>query len=124
MSAKLRTLFLSVVAATGACAHAGGPDHAAAPRTVSVVVDNQYQEDVRVYLVRGDTPILLGSVGSFRSRTFRPGPALLPRLVDIRLRVRAADGSVFNAPAVMADAGERVLWYLGPRLKLSSISVR
>jgi len=126
MRTMIRVLLSGAVATTVACAHPSGPPGFVAPTSaaVSVTVDNQYREDVRVYLVRGDTPILLGTVGSFRSRTFPVGPALLPRLTDVRLRVRAADGVALASPAVMANPGERVTWRLGPRLNLSSIAVR
>ena len=126
MRSIIRFVLSVAVTSTAACAHPVAPNSfvGPTPRAASVRVDNQYLEDVRVYLVRGDTPILLGTVGSFRSRTFSVGPALLPRLADVRLGVRAADGLVLASPAVMANPGERVTWRLGPRLKISSIAVR
>jgi len=115
------TLAASIAVGT-ACAHAR--TSGALSRTVGVDVDNQYATDVRVYLVRGETPIFLGSVGSFERRTFRLGPELLPLLAAVRLRVRAMDGSMFSAPPMMVDRGHLVLWRLGPRLELSTIAVR
>ena len=91
---------------------------------MSVVVDNQFVEDARVYLVRGETPILLGRVGSFESRTFRLGPGLLPANAEVRLRVRPLNGRLYDAPAVLANPGDHVIWRLGPRLELSSVIVR
>jgi len=125
MRSIIRFVLCVAVASTAACAHPVAPNRfVGPPRAVSVRVVNQYLEDVRVYLVRGDTPILLGTVGSFRSRTFSVGPSLLPRLADVRLGVRAADGLVLASSAVMANPGERVTWRLGPHLKISSIAVR
>ncbi len=126
MSRLLRSALLAAVVASAACAHPATSPYAptVAPRVLDVVVDNQYVNDVRVYLVRGDTPILLGSVGSFTRRTFKVDAGLLPTLDDVQLRVRAMDGVVYNAPPVMVNPGNQVLWTLGPRLKLSSIAVR
>ncbi len=119
-----RVFLLSTTVGSVACSGALGPRPTPYPEVVHVVVDNQYPEDVRVYLVRGDTPIFVGTVGSLERRDFSLGPDLLPLLTDVRLKVRARDGRTFAAPAMMVDRGQKVVWRLGTAMGSSVITVR
>lgn len=125
MSRTLPSALAGVALLATACSPGTRSPYTPAPASsVDVVVDNQFVEDVHVYLLRGEGKILLGTVGSFERRTFRVGQALLPLLEPLRLRVRSLGGQSFTAEPVLADRGDRVLWRLGPRLELSSMLVR
>lgn len=52
----------------------GGTDSQATRRGTGaprMIVRNEHTSDLKVYLVRGSTPARLGTVGSFRERTFQ-----------------------------------------------------
>jgi hypothetical protein len=91
--------------------------------TVEVVDDHVL--DMRVYLVRGVTPIPLGSVGSGERRVFRVSAAELGQSGAIQLMADPLGSQDrFVTEPIQVAPGQRVAWRLAHRLSLSSVTVR
>jgi hypothetical protein len=80
---------------------------------------------MRVCLVRGSTPITLGSVGTMERRTFALSTALLGHSGTIRLMADPLGSrQTFTSELIPAVAGDHVRWTLAPSLALSRFSIR
>ncbi len=111
----------------GGCAPASSGQHAPAPQpqNVLVQVNNQNWEDVAIYLVRGSTPVRLGTVGSMESRTFAPPPALVVPGAELRLLAETTiSRRAHTSQAFSVSAGQRIHWRVETHLPLSSVRVR
>ncbi len=113
----------------GACmssrSGADGPPDRPAPRGALITVQNQHVQSMRVYLLRGGTSILLGSVDTLERRTFVVSTSMLGHSGTVRLAVHPL-GSVgaFTSPLIPAAPGDLVEWRIAPSLKLSTFTVR
>jgi hypothetical protein len=88
-------------------------------------VENQHLQEMRVYLIRGSTPIALGSVGTMERRTFTLPTALLGHGGVLRLMADPLGSrATFTSDWIPAAPGDHVRWTLAPSLKLSTHSVR
>lgn len=104
---------------------AGRPGDAPAPRGALLTVENQHVQDMRVYLIRGSTPIALGSVGTMERRTFALPTAVLGNSGSIRLMADPLGSrGTFTSDYIPAIAGDHVRWTLAPSLALSRFTVR
>lgn len=100
-------------------------DNPPAPGGALVTVENRHVQSMRVYLVRGATPIPLGSVDTLERRTFAVPTSVLGHSGTLRLMadpLGAAD--TFVSPTIQAAPGDHVEWSLAPSLRLSTFSVR
>jgi hypothetical protein len=108
-----------------ACASPGSPfDPGAEEGGIRLTVENGLDRDVRVFLVRGSTPIRLGVVSGLTARTFRIPRVLLPSMATLRLRGVALAGGSVDSPELTTVPGDDVVWTLGPRLGQSSFRIR
>lgn len=97
----------------------------ATPRGILLTVENQHPQDIRVYLIRGETPIPLGSVRTLERRTFAVSTAILGHSGAVRLIADPLGSTQRHASVpIPAAAGDRVEWRLESNLKLSSFTVR
>lgn len=95
------------------------------PGGALVTVQNQNVLDVRVYLIRGSTPIPLGSVGTLERRTFVIPSSQLGHSGSLRLMADPLGSTqTFVSDWISAVPGDLVEWRLEPNLKLSRVSVR
>jgi hypothetical protein len=95
------------------------------PGGALVTVENQHVLDMRVYLIRGVTPIALGSVGTLERRTFKLSTSMIGHGGTIRLRADPLGSRVtFTSDVIPAAPGDHVSWTLAPSLTLSYFSVR
>jgi hypothetical protein len=93
--------------------------------SLMVEVYNDHVMDMRVYLVRGGTPIPLGSVGSAERRVFRISSAELGHTGYIRLMADPLGSrETYTSDVIQVVAGQRVEWRLAHALALSSVTVR
>jgi len=92
---------------------------------LTVEVSDDHVLDMRVYLVRGVTPIPLGSVGSGEHRVFHVSAAELGQSGEIRLMADPLGSQDrFVTEPIGVSPGQRVVWRLAHRLSLSSVTVR
>jgi len=133
MPARIRILAAAglVAAATllGACASAPSHDPfgetAPAASGLVIAVENDNVLDVRVYVLRGNVPIPVGSVGSAERRVFRLSPAELGHMGALRLIAEPLGSRErYVSDVIQVAPGERVEWHLAHRLSLSSVTVR
>lgn len=104
---------------------AGGPGDAPTPGGAILTVENQHVQDMRVYLIRGSTPIALGSVGTLERRTFAIPNSVLGNSGSIRLMADPLGSrGTFTSDYIPAMAGDHVRWTLAASLSLSHFSVR
>lgn len=118
-----------LLSAVSACAPKAAPDPfrpvPAGSVGITVEVVDDHVQDMRVYLVRGSTPIPLGSVGSGERRVFRVSPAELGQSGAIRLMADPLGSQDrFVTEPIQVAPGQRVIWRLAHRLSLSSVTVR
>ena len=119
------TTALPLGACTPSRAGPSGPFDTPAPGGALITVDNQNAQSMRVYLVRGGTPILLGSVDTLERRTFSVPTSMLGHSGTLRLAVHALGStSTFLSPLIPAAPGDLVEWRLAHELRLSSFAVR
>lgn len=102
-----------------------GPLDPPRPGGAVLTVENQHVMDMRVYLVRGYTPIALGSVGTMERRTFALPTSMLGHGGTIRLMADPLGSrGTFTSDFIQASPGDHVRWILAPSLSLSRFSVR
>lgn len=95
------------------------------PGGALITVTNGHVQDMRVYLIRGSTPIPLGSVSTLERRTFAVPTSQLGHTGTVRLMVDPLGSrQTFTSDWIPAVAGDHVEWSLAPNLKLSRVSVR
>lgn len=95
------------------------------PGGALLTVENRHVQDMRVYLIRGSTPIPLGSVGTLERRTFTLSTALLGHDGTMRLMADPLGSrATYVSGVIPATPGDHVRWILAPSLALSSFSVR
>lgn len=121
-------LLLALAASLAGCAVPGaghGGPAGVTPRGIAVAVDNTHHLDMRVYLMRGASRVLLGRVGSFARRTFVVDAARLGGSGSVRLAVDPAGSRPLHAfPALTVERGQRVELRVGHELRYSSLAVR
>ena len=104
---------------------ADGAQDGPAPRGALLTVENQHVQDMRVYLVRGSTPIALGSVSTMERRTFTIPTSVLGNSGSIRLMADPLGSrGTFTSDFIPANPGDHVRWTLAPSLALSRFTVR
>jgi len=113
----------------GACASsqlgANSPLDKSAPGGALVTVENLNPQAMRVYLLRGATPIPLGSVETLERRTFIVPTAVLGRTGQLRLMADPLGSrAAYTSDWIQASPGDLVEWKLTANLKLSAFSVR
>lgn len=124
---KSQALMLCAVALTGltGCAgfssslpvQSGGLSHEAA----TITVHNRRFADVRVYVVLNQATYRLGSVESFRTRTFNI-PRVIPLPSEIGLLVSAfASDEQYTSPLISVSRGEGIVFTLENTPQFSSI---
>lgn len=124
-----RILFWSLSLGLIGCAtsaNAGGMDDGRPEAaTTQVTVDNRNTEDIRVYVVRGDTRILIGPVGSLEQRTFALRPSLVGDSGFLQLEfVTLASRQAFATEFIPVARGKEVQWQIESNLALSTVMVR
>ena len=126
-----RVLFLSLAAGPVGCAttsaHTGTLDDESvgASGATYVTVDNRNTQDVRVYVVRGESRILVGPVGSLEQRTFALPGSLVGDSGFLRLEVvTLASRQAFATELIPVGRGKEVQWQVESNLALSTILVR
>ena len=93
--------------------------------SVVVFVSNDYTEDVRVFLLRGSTPIPIGSVGSFSARRFVIPPAQVGSSGELQLVAQALASQAIAAPeALDIQPGAEVEFHIESNLKYSRLVPR
>jgi len=120
---------LVLLALSAACAPRATPDPFRPPPAnaegLTVEVADDHVLDMRVYLVRGVTPIPLGAVGSGEHRVFHVSAAELGQSGEIRLMADPLGSQDrFVTEPIQISPGQRVVWRLAHRLSLSSVTVR
>ena len=114
---------LAVLATAAACASSGNSiPHDRPP--VSLIVENHFAENVRVYLRRGATAILLGRVATLERRTFTLAPSMLPPHADVQVHIRPARGTGHTTAPVLVESGDRVFLRVTFRLAGSELTLR
>jgi len=95
------------------------------PGGALITVENHHVLDMRVYLIRGSTPIPLGSVGTLERRTFVVPSSEFGHNGAVRLMADPLGSTqTFTSELVSAVPGDHVQWTLESNLKLSRLSVR
>lgn len=95
------------------------------PGGILLTVENQHPQDIRVYLIRGETPIPLGSVRTLERRAFAVSTAILGHGGTVRLMADPLGSTQrYASVPIPAAPGDRVEWRLESNLKLSSFRVR
>jgi len=120
---------LLLLALSAACAPRTAPSpfrtRPANAEGVTVEVSDDHVLDMRVYLIRGVTPVPLGSVGSGERRVFHVSAAELGQSGEIRLMADPLGSQDrFVTEPISVSPGQRVVWRLAHRLSLSSVTVR
>lgn len=88
-------------------------------------MENRHVQDMRVYLIRGYTPIPLGSVGTLERRTFTLPTSMIGHGGTIQLMADPLGSRrTYTSDPIHAVPGDHVRWTLAPSLALSSFSVR
>jgi len=91
---------------------------------VTLYVVNRNIEDVRVYLLRGSTPVPVGTVGAMQSRSFRVSRAEMGSSRVLRLSVVATPSRARIAMIpVDVEPGQTVEAWIGTNLRHSNIQI-
>lgn len=124
-SLVLLSLLFGSACAAGPRADGSTPPGGDASAALTLEVENGFFYDVRVYLVRGSSPIPLGVVGSATTRRFRLDRARLGTSGRLRLLADPFGGSpAFLADPVELPAEGVLVWRLAHRLGFSTFDVR
>lgn len=124
-AALVLTLSLPLGACMSSQLGADRPLDSPTPGGALVTVENRHVLDMRVYLIRGSTPIPLGSVSTLERRTFVVPSSLLGHSGTLRLMADPLGSTAtFTSDWIPAAPGDWVEWKLEPNLRLSHFSVR
>lgn len=131
-SRSRRFLALALMLATaglGACRAGAYTDgvssRAPAPGSAFVTVKNQNPRRISVYLLRGSTPVRLGSVDTLEMRTFTVPASMIGPMGAVRLTAEPLGSrTTYASDVIQAGAGDWIEWTLAPSLKLSTVIVR
>jgi hypothetical protein len=94
-------------------------------RGVAVTIDNRLPVDVRIYVTRHGTDILLGRVDGLEQRELLIAPALLGAGDDLHLLAVSRDlRATIASPVVPVEAGSRIDWRIERPPLLSPLFVR
>ena len=96
----------------------------AASQGVTLAVVNRNLEDVRVHLLRGSTPVPVGTVGAMQSRSFRVSRAELGSSRVLRLSVVATPSRARIAMIpVDVEPGQTVEAWIATNLRHSNVQI-
>lgn len=123
----VRRLFVgtTLLVSFSGCGPSLRPGNPATQPTVVLYVQNRHWEDVRVFIVRNDVPLSLGTVSAMSTGRFSVPDSYVGSGLGLRLLVQAfASRSTHLSQEITVPFGARVDWTVEGRLSQSSFLVR